>query len=518
MGFLRIVRRGALAATVAGAGVYTYDRLFNDRVIARTVYAYTKAVQMAVDYKMNFEEGKDIPALHERNAQRLYKLITHNKGLYVKIGQSIAIQGNMLPTPYKTLLANLYDDAPQDTWEQCLGTLESELQAPVTEVFEYIDPQAVASASIAQVHRARLRTGEDVAVKIQHADIRHSAKWDLNTYKALMWTFDKFIFKMPMYFMGKYIADQVLQETDFRIELENSQVMRAFVQNDAELQRRLYVPRVFERYSGQRVLVMEWIEGVSLSKVENVRAAGFDVKRALTTVFKALTKETFEWGVVHCDPHPGNWILRHADGDARNRAAGNQQLVMLDHGLYVYLEPELREQYARLWTAIFRRDMDTIAQITQAWGFGDPKMFASATMLQSYDSGGSRNFEDEQRDAERFRSFLKDTEKVPLELIFVGRTHRILQGVNQLYGSPVNRMNMLVHEAFKIASAANDATASRPMRMAILFRNWVVKQLLLAVSNVVYTLMRVSAVFTQRDPEARFEQSVQKGGLALLNT
>lgn len=519
MGFLSALRRTALTASVLGVGIYTYDRFANNRVLARTGYAYCKAMLIAMDYKLNFEKGKDITALHERNALRLYNLITHNKGLYVKIGQSVAIQGNMLPQPYRVLLANLYDNAPQDTWHQCLQTLETGLQKPVDEVFEYIDPQAVASASIAQVHRAKLKTGEEVAVKIQHADIAHSAHWDLNTYKALMWVFDKVIFKMPMYFMGKYIADQVLQETDFAIEMSNSQNMRNLIQNDKELNQRLYVPKVYPELSSSRVLVMEWIEGKSLSRDKEVQAAGFDIKYALTTVFKALTKETFEWGVVHCDPHPGNWILRHADGNPKNNSVKNQQLVMLDHGLYVFLDSELREQYARLWIAIFRRDMSTISEITQKWGFGDPKMFASATMLQSYDTGGRRSFKDEQQDAERFKNFLKDASKIPLALIFVGRTHRILQGLNQLYDSPVNRMSLLVNEAFRIADAANPMTdVSGPLRLVYTLRNWVLKQILLAFSNTMYGFMRVYNLFRKQNPETNFEESMQKGGMAILRS
>ena len=501
-------KRVSIASATALTGIYAYDQLFNNKVISRTCYAYYKTIVIASDYKLNFKEGKDIAALHERNALRLYNLITRNKGLYIKIGQSIAIQGGMLPAPYRTLLSKLYDDAPQDTWEQCENTLASELGNDLGRVFSHIDPNAVASASIAQVHKAKLLTGEDVAVKIQHEDIEHSAKWDLGTYKLLMWTFDRFVFKMPMYFIGKYIADQVLLETDFRIEMQNANIMRKLVTNDNELGDKVYIPKVYEAYSGKRVMVMEWIDGVSLSKIDEVRAEKYDINRTLSSVFKVLTKEAFEWGVVHCDPHPGNWILR--------RKNGKEQLVMLDHGLYVFLNENLRTEYAKLWYAMFKRDMNEITRITQKWGFGDPKMFASATMIQKFDGTEKRNFEDDKRDAERFRSFLKDTEKIPLELIFVGRTQRILQGLNVMYGSPVNRINILVEEAFKVAKPeyTNDIL---PIRIIKRVFNWCYKETIMSASTLFHYFVRFLYFFMRDSPDENFEETMQKGGITLFN-
>lgn len=503
----RVFKNAVIGSALGAGALYLWDQAFNQKALSRTGFALYNAALVGIDYKWNFKDGKDIESLHERNALRLYNVIRHNKGLYVKVGQSVAIQGSMLPAPYRTLLSNLFDGAPQDTWEECLETLKSELGKDLNEVFAYIDHDAVASASIAQVHRAKLHTGEDVAVKIQHANIPKSTFWDLTTYKALMWIYDKYIFKMPMYFVGKYIADQVQEETCFKTELKNAQTMARLVDSDPDTRGVIYVPKVYPEYSSSRVLVMEWIEGASMNNRGAVESGKYDIKKALTGVFRILTKEAFEWGVVHSDPHPGNWILRF---DPQNRR--RQQLVMLDHGLYVYMSSNLREQYVQLWRAMFRRDMSEITRITAEWGFGEPKLFASATMLQPYDDEISDftkpDFSTENEKAVRFRNFLKDTEKIPLELVLVGRTQRILQGLNQLYGSPVNRMRILVDESLKFSSA----NTRDKWRFSLAYRlsDWLQRWFLLLVADLTFTFYRAKQKFTNKDPESAFDESIRQ--------
>ena len=512
---LRIVRKGLLGAGLGIGALYAWDQTFNRRALSRTGYAIYNATLLGIDYELNFREGCDIDALHLRNANRLYNVIVQNAGLYVKIGQSIAVQGNMLPLPYRTLLSRLFDDAPQDLWEDSLDTLRAGIGRDPAEVFSSISPKAVASASIAQVHKGVLRsTGEEVAIKIQHSDIPVSSFWDLNTYKAIMWVFDKLVFKMPMYFAATYITDQVRQETDFRIEKRNAETMRGLIEADPETRGKIYVPKMHADLCSERVLVMEWIEGASLSRKDQVEAAGYNVKQALTNVFKILTKEAFEWGVVHSDPHPGNWILR-----PNPRAPKQQQLVMIDHGLYVYMSETLRLQYGQLWRAIFRKDLPEITRITKEWGFGDAKLFASATMLQPYDDdmaapNRNRDFQQQEKIAKRFQSFLKDSTRVPLSLIFVGRTQRILQNLNQLYGSPVNRMRILVEEALKLDVDQLRGDWRKPVLTRVV--DWIYRRILIFVADLVFWTLQIRQLFTKEDPEAALEESIQSNSGALL--
>lgn len=486
----------AVYGAVGGGAFYAWDRFANRGAILRTFSCVYNIAYIGVDYKLNFREGNDIDALHERSADRMYKLIIQNKGLYIKLGQSLAVQANLLPPAYRERLSKLFDRAPQDTWEQCQATIKDEMGRDPEEVFAWLDPQAVASASVAQVHRAQLISGEPVAVKIQHADIPKLTSWDLQTYKAMMWVYDRWLFHIPVYFVAKYVARQCEIEIDFRNELANTEKMRSLVSTDKEL-REVYVPKVYPELSSRSVLVMEWIDGVSLTDPSEVRKSGLDAKRALVSIFRALSKMTFEWGVVHCDPHPGNWILRR---DPANRS--RQQLVMLDHGMYIYMSDSLKHEYSELWRAMFRQDTKRVAEITRNWGFDDPEIFASATMLQSYgEVGRTEKFADREKAAERLRAFVKDTERVPLALVFIGRAQRILQGVNRMYGSPVNRIRIIVEGATSIAPTGHGWR---------IFLAYLWRRSLLMFSEIVFFVLQFKQWLTGENLEDMFDKSIRK--------
>jgi aarF domain-containing kinase len=155
-------------------------------------------------------------------------------------------------------------------------------------------------------------------------------------------------------------------------------------------------------------------------------------------------------------PSSGNVIIR-----PHPARPSQPQLVLLDHGLYVRLSDEFRQQYAVLWKALLTADQDTIVSVTSAWGFGAPDIFASATLLRPVQFGKKKhlpnsaqeatpaperqlsNYEIGVRMKEKLRSFLTDTDKMPKELVFIGRNMRIVQGNNQGLGSPVNRIKVM---------------------------------------------------------------------------
>lgn len=167
------------------------------------------------------------------------------------------------------------------------------------------------------------------------------------------------------------------------------------------------------------------------------------VAQAMVDLFCA---QIFNWGWVHCDPHPGNVLVRaHPDHPTL------PQLVLLDHGLYVRLSPAFRTQYAALWKGLLTLDYGAVTRITRAWGFGAPDMFASATLLRPvrFPAGGAAaaeplsEYELGVRMKQKMRDFLADTDAMPKELVFIGRNMRIVQGNNQALGSPVNRVKTM---------------------------------------------------------------------------
>jgi aarF domain-containing kinase len=280
--------------------------------------------------------------------------------------------------------------------------------------------------------------------------------------------------------------------------------MAKLVMNEPRLNGRVYIPRVRRDLSSKRVMTAEWIEGVRLwdkdaltapwrggkqgspgchgaplgpptlekdAKVPNhsidehlkpARTAwkgkdgkgglGLSLKEVMTTMVDLFSAQMFLWGWVHCDPHPGNIFIRRLP-------SGKPELVLIDHGLYIHLEPTFRHQYSLFWTSLMTFDNQTLGEIAKSWGIKNADIFASATLMRPYKGGdlstsnqvmgdlngtdnADRAYEVQQRMRAGIRDVLGDEKKWPRELIFLGRNLRIVQGNNQFLGSPVNRIKI----------------------------------------------------------------------------
>lgn len=387
--------------------------------------------------------------------------------------------------------AKLFDDAPQIPYTDVERVFKAEFTRPPAGpdgVFEEFDQTAVASASVAQVHRAKLKSpdgnGPWVAVKIQKPDVSKQVEWDLGAFRVVMWLYENYIFDMPAYFVvGQsfinltgldplthltsiqnvldFISDHLRRELDFEREAMNAMRTAEFVAAEPRLSDKVYIPRVYPEYTTKKVLVMEWIDGVRLSDRSGIlrlmgekdsRPSGNGngnpnglstqqygtlkggVQTILHTMVELFSAQIFSWGWVHCDPHPGNVIIRP------NPAHPSlPQLVLIDHGLYVRLSDDFRRQYATLWRGLMTVDFGVIKNVALQWGIGTPDLFASATLMRPIrfksqdDPEGTKMMEDFEkmdqyersvRMKARLKGFLTDTDKMPKELIFIGRNMR----------------------------------------------------------------------------------------------
>ena len=197
-GYSKHFRR--LAYVVVGLGaVYLADKYFYASCLARCFRTFATGVVVAADYKINFKPyppmGGTIADLHERNAARLFDVLHKNGGLYLKIGQAVAMQSAILPPEFQRRFAKMFDDAPQNEWEDVAKVIQEDFGKTPEEVFGVsfdgepgkgvMEKTARASASVAQVHWARLADGREVAIKIQKREIRQQVDWDLWAFKCV---------------------------------------------------------------------------------------------------------------------------------------------------------------------------------------------------------------------------------------------------------------------------------------------------------------------------------------------
>ncbi|KAK9244791.1 ABC1 family-domain-containing protein [Lipomyces tetrasporus] len=498
--------------------IFAQDYYINESSLYRNIKCVIVLSIVAADYKLNFNEGRDIDALHARVADRVYNLIASNGGLYIKMGQALAMQAAVLPPVFQRKFAQLFDMAPQDPWSELEKLFTKDFGKRPDEVFRYIDHRAVASASVAQVHKAQLKTGEWVAVKIQHPKIEKQVNWDLGAYRLVMYIYDRFIFDIPVYFTVDYTCNRLLTEIDFQNEAQNAENMNAALQAEPSLRNRVYIPKVYHSFTSRHVLTTEWIDGVSLTNREELDRAGYSKTQIMDTMINLFAAQIFNWGVVHCDPHVGNQIVRWQDG--------RLQLVLIDHGLYIYESPEFRQQYCELWKNMFVFNDKAIRDIAISWGIGSPELFASATLLRPYKSGGVRpdrrpestggespqgsrehqDYEMQTRMKDQFKQFIQDTNKMPLELIFLGRNMRIVQGCNQLMGSPVNRIKILANWASRsLAMLPNLTFRQRVMA----WTNHLVFKFVVGLSDIGFWVTKIRQIVLRRDNEG-FEDLLER--------
>ncbi|KAG7839623.1 hypothetical protein KL942_003234 [Ogataea angusta] len=447
-----VFRNSFLAALGVGLAAYGYDSVLGAGVTNRSVRSLSTLLLISIDYKLNFEEGNDIEALHERNAQRLYDLLTTNKGLYIKMGQVIAIQGMMFPQQYQKKFSQLFDKAPRDDWEVCDRVLRQELGAKYrTEIFETIDESPVASASIAQVHKARLRTGEEVAVKIQHESVSKQMWLDLATYRFVMKVYE-WAFDMPLAATVQYVCNKMREEVDFGIEMRNGNLIASLIAKDPEFKKTVYIPKYFPQASSRRVLTAEWIDADPVGDYLKLKDKGYNIKSLMNTIIKVYSRQVFYWGLVHCDLHPGNLLVRHLPDKT-------QQLVILDHGLYEHFGDKFRREYAQFWKYTFELNPEKVKSVLLEWGINaDDIMLGLSSMDPGKNEALKKHIQELSKKSyferqtiirDKMREFFKNSDKFPMTLTFIMRSMRIVQGLNRNFGSPCNRVDILATEAAK---------------------------------------------------------------------
>ncbi|RKP24772.1 ABC1 family-domain-containing protein [Syncephalis pseudoplumigaleata] len=450
--------RTAIPCTLVGGAAWAWDRWYGARVLSRSTRAIWAAGQLALDYKWNFQADRSadaLSALHRRAAERILHVCQRNGGLYTKFGQALALQSALLPPEYNKVMQVLLDDAPFSSYTEVERIIVDELGDSPKKLFRTFEEEPVASASIAQVHRATLHDGTAVAVKVQKPEIPRQIEWDLRVHTLLM-KFFEWAFDLPITWAGAFVQEHLRQEIDFVREARNAQRCAQAIADEPRLRDDVHVPFVFTDYSGKRVLTCEWMDGRRLADVDALKAMGYNMTEIMKTMVDLFAYQIFVTGFVHCDPHPGNLLVRpHPDGPARR-----PQLVLLDHGLYLQCREHFRREHCQLWKSLFTNDHHRLTEICHQWGIREVGMFASATLMRPYQQGQSAAalstpvsaqdvYSMQLQAKERARGFLMSEQQFPRELILVARNMNMIRAYNQALGSPVNRIGRMADWAVR---------------------------------------------------------------------
>jgi ubiquinone biosynthesis protein len=298
--------------------------------------------------------NKRIMPLHIRNAERVRDAILELKGLFIKLGQILSILANFLPEAFKKPLESLQDQIPPRPMSTVRTRILKELGKPIEETFPYFDENALAAASIGQVHRARLPDGTEVVVKVQHADIELVAEVDLAIIQRLTRLAAWFYDIKGMDYLYTQIRKMIEEELDFTREVASMTQISANLAEETGI----VVPKVHPAFSTKKVMTSTWHDGVKISNLEQLDAWGINRRELATVLLRGYSRMLFKDGFYHADPHPGN-ILVEKTG----------RVVLLDFGAVATLSNALREGIPQLIEAAIRNDTAAMVDTFNKMGF-----------------------------------------------------------------------------------------------------------------------------------------------------
>lgn len=283
-----------------------------------------------------------------RRAAQLRILLTNLGPAYIKIGQALSTRPDLVPPTYLEELTRLQDQLPPFSNDIAFRYIEQELGAPPQEIYAELSPTPVAAASLGQVYRGRLKSGEAVAVKVQRPGLAQRITLDIYILRQIAQWATKRVSQVRSDLVG--IMDEfgarIFEEMDYTHEGENA-IRFAHLYGHLK---DIYVPRIYTEYTARRVLTMEWIEGTKLTHLDALAKQGINPTHLIEVGVQCSLRQLLEHGFFHADPHPGN-LLAMADG----------KLAYLDFGMMSEVKPYQRYGLIEAVVHMVNRDFEGLA-------------------------------------------------------------------------------------------------------------------------------------------------------------
>lgn len=426
-------------------------------VLAR-IYAGYKLISLRARGKGEAWAEPRRRAHHLWSARRIYETALREQGLLIKTAQFLSSRPDVVPDEYTDVLASLQDEVPPEPFEVIRGQVERELGAPLQAVFSQFDPEPVAAASLAQVHRAVLRDGRVAAVKVQYPGIEEVVAADLRNNALFIAILSRLDRTLDFSFIAEELGRMVPLELDFIQEGRNAERIAA---NFAGVED-IVVPRVYWQHTTRRVLTMEYVEGIKITDVGGLRAAGIEPAGVAKILLVAFSRMLLADGLFHADPHPGNLLV-----------APGPKLILVDFGQVKEIGLPFRLLFAQMTRALLAEDDSALGRTFRDLGFRMKRdsddgyvdlgrAYVGDIAKQMLATGAG--WADPQMFRDSYRAVLRvlranPVVKVPADLLFVGRVMGLLNGLSMTLRS---RTNLLVEMAKLLDQQAQGAGGKAP--------------------------------------------------------
>ncbi|MBD2132357.1 AarF/ABC1/UbiB kinase family protein [Sphaerospermopsis sp. FACHB-1094] len=284
-----------------------------------------------------------------RRAVQLRELLTKLGPAYIKIGQALSTRPDLVPPIYLEELTKLQDQLPPFPNEIAYQFIEEELGSRPEEIYAELSAEPIAAASLGQVYKGKLKTGEEVAIKVQRPDLRERITIDLYILRKLAGWVQKNVKRVRSDLVGilDELGDRIFEEMDYIHEGENAERFFELYGHIPDI----YVPKIYWEYTNRRVLTMEWINGIKLTQTREIKELGIDARYLIEVGVQCSLRQLLEHGFFHADPHPGN-LLATFDG----------KLAYLDFGMMSEIKPPQRYGLIEAIVHVVNRDFDLLAQ------------------------------------------------------------------------------------------------------------------------------------------------------------
>jgi predicted unusual protein kinase regulating ubiquinone biosynthesis (AarF/ABC1/UbiB family) len=376
--------------------------------------------------------------VHRRNAESILAAATKLRGMIIKLGQILGARADVVPDEYIEVLSKLHDEVPAHPFHVVRRHVEQELGAKLEDVFAEFSREPIAAASLAQVHRGRLHDGRDVAVKVQYPEIEEIVKVDLQNIRALGRVGGLLMRDYDIQSMVDELSANAPLELDFIHEGQNAEACAA----NFDGQEDIVVPKIYWEHSTKRVLVMEFLEGIKITDLDAIDAAGIDRQQIAKLLSESYFKQIFSHGFFHADPHPGNLFVQPGP-----------KLVIVDFGLAKELPPGFLAGFVKLIAILVSGSTDGIAQAFRDLGFktrhDDDTVFETIGDSMVHRLSRNREFNESRELMGEFQANMMKVFRenpvvsVPGEFLYLGRVMGLLAGLGVQLGSQVNLLEVM---------------------------------------------------------------------------
>ncbi len=295
-----------------------------------------------------------------RRAQWLVGTLLDLGPTFIKLGQALSTRADLLPLEYVQALGKLQDKVPQFDGDEAIAIVEAELNAPIYSLYREFNPIPLAAASLGQVHKARLHTGEDVVVKVQRPGLERLFNLDFKVLGQLVRFCDRFLPWTKQYDLAAIYQEFVsilYQEIDYIQEALNADRFRYNFRDHP----RILVPKIYPNYTTKRVLTMDYMPGIKISDRQSLEACGINLKEVNQLGICCYLKQLLQDGFFQADPHPGNMAVSQ-DGN----------LIFYDFGMMAEVQPINKDQMVRTFFAFLKKDTDQVIDTLMDMGLIEP--------------------------------------------------------------------------------------------------------------------------------------------------